>query len=637
MEKDEIFLQRRELKKKSHEVIRKHYFLLTFLTLLLSFMGLEFSRSFTGWERIRNLQEAEAASGPGNVLAADDVLTYTDVWMDLVKGNLKEGESKAEQIAEKMQEDAEHSKALGLSEGVLASVVSSVFSGRLFVKMAQSVYTMTKSRALINVILILTSIFWYAFIFVFIKNVYSAVVRRVYLEARLYPETSFQTAGYFRTVKKWMHASWVMLVKYFFQTLWMLTIVGGVIKIFSYFAVPYIVAENPAVSAREAISLSRRMMYGHKWELFRFQLSLLGWILLGVITYGVADLAYGNSYRLACYTEFYVKVRGGMLKADPEQARILNDRWLFEKADRVLLYETYFDVVDEITDLHENRTELTGIRKNAAEWLGVWIGSLKQKRIYDDAEGRKAAIRRDRQCMEGKAYPQRLNPLWPKKGPESAGNYSYLRSYTIPSLILIFLFLAFIGWTWEVALHFIQTGEFANRGTLYGPWLPIYGSGGVVALILCTKFRKYPVLEFLTATTLCGIMEYFSGWFLEMKFHQRWWSYEGYFLNLHGRICAEGLLVFGVGCCAVVYLLAPVLDHRLSGLKQKVMIALCLVLGLTFGADVLYSSKNPNSGKGAATVIEEAAVQEDRSGTEVRTLCGDTWQTAGSFAQGTAV
>ena len=32
----------------------------------------------------------------------------------------------------------------------------------------------------------------------------------------------------------------------------------------------------------------------------------------------------------------------------------------------------------------------------------------------------------------------------------------------------------------------------------------------------------------------------------------RWWDYTGYFLNLHGRICAEGLLVFGIGGMAIV-------------------------------------------------------------------------------------
>ena len=39
--------------------------------------------------------------------------------------------------------------------------------------------------------------------------------------------------------------------------LWSLTIVGGIIKRYSYAMVPYIVAENPDLGARQAVTLSR--------------------------------------------------------------------------------------------------------------------------------------------------------------------------------------------------------------------------------------------------------------------------------------------------------------------------------------------------------------------------------------------
>jgi uncharacterized membrane protein len=166
-------------------------------------------------------------------------------------------------------------------------------------------------------------------------------------------------------------------------------------------------------------------------------------------------------------------------------------------------------------------------------------------------------------------------------------------------LHILFIAFCFAGWSWEVALHLIQTGQFANRGTLHGPWLPIYGTGGVLVLILCSRFRKQPVLEFFTAILLCGILEYTSGWYLETRYHQRWWSYDGYFLNLHGRICAEGLLVFGVGCCVVVYLIAPIFDYILSRAKTSVLIGTALVLAVVFNTDVIYSSAHPNMAEGA--------------------------------------
>ena len=40
-------------------------------------------------------------------------------------------------------------------------------------------------------------------------------------------------------------------------------------------------------------------------------------------------------------------------------------------------------------------------------------------------------------------------------------------------------------------------------------------------------------------------------------------------MNLDGRICAEGLLVFGLGGMAIVYVVAPLLDNLLQKVNEK--------------------------------------------------------------------
>ena len=56
---------------------------------------------------------------------------------------------------------------------------------------------------------------------------------------------------------------------------------------------------------------------------------------------------------------------------------------------------------------------------------------------------------------------------------------------------------------------------------------------------------------------------------------KKWWDYTGYFLNLHGRICAEGLLVFGVGGMAFVYVIAPLIDNWVKEhLNKKIIYCL---------------------------------------------------------------
>lgn len=107
------------------------------------------------------------------------------------------------------------------------------------------------------------------------------------------------------------------------------------------------------------------------------------------------------------------------------------------------------------------------------------------------------------------------------------------------------------------------------------------------------------MFEFLAAMVLCGGLEYFSSWYLE-KTHggQRWWDYTGYFLNLNGRICAEGLLTFGLGGLAIVYRLAPALDNLLSRIDTRKLTVVAVVLLAFYCVDQAYSAQHPNIGAG---------------------------------------
>ena len=66
-----------------------------------------------------------------------------------------------------------------------------------------------------------------------------------------------------------------------FTFLWsLLFIIPGIVKAYSYAMTPYILAENPGMTATEAITESRRVMDGNKWRLFCLGFSFIGWSLL---------------------------------------------------------------------------------------------------------------------------------------------------------------------------------------------------------------------------------------------------------------------------------------------------------------------------------------------------------------------
>ena len=100
-----------------------------------------------------------------------------------------------------------------------------------------------------------------------------------------------------------------MFLRGLYTFLWtLLLLIPGIIKSYAYRMVPYILADNPKMGADNAITLSRKMMDGNKFELFVLELSFLGWYLLGLLALGVGIL-FVNPYYNATEAQLYLVLR----------------------------------------------------------------------------------------------------------------------------------------------------------------------------------------------------------------------------------------------------------------------------------------------------------------------------------------
>ena len=149
------------------------------------------------------------------------------------------------------------------------------------------------------------------------------------------------------------------------------------------------------------------------------------------------------------------------------------------------------------------------------------------------------------------------------------------------NLILVFFVFSFVGWCIEVTLKYRQFGRFINRGFLIGPWLPIYGCGA--ALITLTVAGLTPVergigTTFAISLIVCGLIEYLASYFMEKKFHARWWDYSQKPMNLNGRVWIGNLILFGIGGVAIIHIVNPFLYGLFDSLSlvSKEIIAGCL-------------------------------------------------------------
>lgn len=609
-------LKRKEMKKRAKQVVKKHYWLLLILCLGMALFGTEFSSTlnFVRTERTEmdsNTKENKNAIQYNSRLALDDILN------DALDGHIDEAYRLANNL--KLEEITQNSTVqkgivLGRSRGILADLVNNITSGYFLVVLLSAIESLGLSKNIIIALFIILSAIVLFLVWMFIKNVLQTILRRMVLECRLYDKVPFQRILFLAKVKKWCKVAVTLAMKVLFQTLWACTIIGGVIKRYSYYLVPYIVAENPDIGWKEAITLSRKMMGGYKWECFKLEMSFLLWDMAGFLTLGISDLFYTNAYKIATYTEFYIQVRLLAKKNCVKGIELLNDLYLYEKADALTLDEAYIDVLFMDYYLPKKTEHLNGIKGFMARNLGITLYPRKEELQLEKMQYEDAKFRLMQDALTGKGYPSRLFPIPEKEKDVKAGHINYMRRYSPISLVLIFFVFCVTGWVWEVSLHLVADGTFVNRGMLHGPWIPIYGAGSLLILTLLYRLRRKPILEFTAIVILSGVIEYMTSYYTECLFNgKKWWDYQGYFLNLDGRICAEGLLTFGIGGMILVYLIAPMLDNYLRKMKTQIAAPLCVILLSLFMIDQVYSFINPNTGHGVTDYISKIYIETNSS------------------------
>lgn len=104
-------------------------------------------------------------------------------------------------------------------------------------------------------------------------------------------------------------ALWLSVITGFFTFLWsLLFFIPGIVKAFAYSMAPYILAENPQMTAREALDESKRITKGYKGDLFVLQLSFIGWMLLVPLTLGLLGI-WLNPYMSAATANAYLHIK----------------------------------------------------------------------------------------------------------------------------------------------------------------------------------------------------------------------------------------------------------------------------------------------------------------------------------------
>lgn len=158
--------------------------------------------------------------------------------------------------------------------------------------------------------------------------------------------------------------------------------------------------------------------------------------------------------------------------------------------------------------------------------------------------------------------------------------------------INIFFLCSFLGFCVETFLKYFVF-QSMNNGILFGPWVPIYGFGAVLVIILMRFiFNRLKVsrsikifLLFVSVMVVLTILEFVGGTLIEILFNKVFWDYSDSKFNFGHYIALEMSLLWGVFSLVFIYIIKPIEDKIIKKIPRWLTILVCLV----FIVDVVFT------------------------------------------------
>ena len=164
-------------------------------------------------------------------------------------------------------------------------------------------------------------------------------------------------------------------------------------------------------------------------------------------------------------------------------------------------------------------------------------------------------------------------------------------SYTMAQWLFFFYFYCFFGWCFESSYVSLKKRQPVNRGFIRGPFLPLYGSGAVMMLLVSMPFQHNLLLTYIAGCIGATALEYVTGVVMEALFKVRYWDYSNQKFNFQGQICLSSTLAWG----GLTILMTRVVHKPVEGLvfaiPEGVLSVVTFVLTIYIVADFTLSFK----------------------------------------------
>lgn len=189
--------------------------------------------------------------------------------------------------------------------------------------------------------------------------------------------------------------------------------------------------------------------------------------------------------------------------------------------------------------------------------------------------------------------------------------------YTIAQWLLFFFFYCFFGWCFESSYVSGKQGRFVNRGFMYGPFLPIYGSGAIMMLVVSSPFQDHLIAIYFAGLVGATVLEYVTGTAMEALFHVRYWDYSYQRFQYKGHICLSSSVAWGFLTLLLTQLLHKPVEQFICGFSDRASAVLAAVIGVVALIDFVLSFKAAFELRDLLAKLEKAREEVEKAKEEL--------------------
>lgn len=185
--------------------------------------------------------------------------------------------------------------------------------------------------------------------------------------------------------------------------------------------------------------------------------------------------------------------------------------------------------------------------------------------------------------------------------------------YDMAEWLAFFYLYCFGGWCVESAYVSIRARRWTNRGFLRGPFLPLYGTGALMMLLLSMPFRENLILVYFSGCIGATALEFVTGQIMEALFKVRYWDYSDKKFNLKGHICLGTTLAWGFLTVFLTFFLHRNADSLIRLIPREGLMVFVYGVSVCIAVDFALSFKT-------ALDMQDVLVRLDKARTEVELM-----------------